>query len=770
MLFKDLTEKDIEDVETTVRQRLLLNLKSKKQFDVSESNMIKYFGDIYYSSPDHFKFQLGDRKIIRLMQSHIKEAFSSGCYFISSESKLKKEASSKNEQQMSADAQRTYFFLNKMQAATDRNAKRKIGGYRYDSDIKLFAAYLRMLVGKLGYETIQKNMPCALPSLSSTNRYIQASNCKPFEGVLRAEELLLHLKSRNLPLTVSLSEDATRIMGKVQYDSTTNQLIGFALPINETNGMPIPYAFPARNAEDFLSHFSGHNSSSNHLNIIMAQPLANVAPFCLLIYGSDNKYTSNNVVNRWINVVKELKRLNINVLTISSDSDPRYNSAMRYLSKLGSSENFMELHLFKCAYIENHWLFFVQDIIHIATKLRNFLLRTLQEKRIIPFGNQNITIKHLFSLLVKFPKDAHQLTASVLNPNDRQNFESVRRMIDTKVIHLLKTEIENSDATVLFLELVRDIIDSYMDPMLLPLERVQKIWYAIFVFRIWREFISKNKKYTLQENCLTTNCYSCIELNGRSLVQIMLYLKENAMEELFVPSLFSSQQCESTFRQLRSLTSAYSTVTNCTVKEALSRINKIQFQNEIIHLTSPNFFFPRQANQNDATNIHKLPSQKEICDVILKCKSEAINTALKFNLLSSKTNSTKATSCQIKQCVLKQNKRNNITPNEKHSIKNLTISDFKNIALKNYAEQKIDTIIETSPFIEFVFGSKRIVIKKTSFCWLLREDVRKLSNDRLLRVQANNAPKKKNGVLHISKNSGVKKKRIQINIRHKFKY
>lgn len=97
---------------------------------------------------------------------------------------------------MSDDTKSTLFFLNKLNVATDRNSKRKKGGYRYDSDIKLFSAYLRTIVGRLGYETIQKNLPCALPSLPLTNRYIQASNCRVHEGVLRSEKLLVHLSSR----------------------------------------------------------------------------------------------------------------------------------------------------------------------------------------------------------------------------------------------------------------------------------------------------------------------------------------------------------------------------------------------------------------------------------------------------------------------------------------------------------------------------------------------------------------------------------------------
>lgn len=392
---------------------------------------------------------------------------------------------------------------------------------------------------------------------------------------------------------MSLSEDATRIIGRVQYDSVTNQLVGFVLPIEPTSGMPIPLSFPARNAEEILSHFTGKNVVSNYLNVIMAQPLADVAPFCLMVYGSDNKFNTHIVINRWKHIIAELKRLKIIVLTVSSDSDPRYNAAMRQLSKLGFNNNFMQSKWFNCGDLTNCCPFFVQDTIHIATKLRNFLLRTVLDEKIVPFGNQFIAIKHLFALLAKFRKDVHQLTPTILNPKDRQNFESVRKMCDEKVTNLLKTEIENSEATAHFLGIIRDIIASYTDPNLSPLDRIRKIWYPIFVLRIWKDYVSKSKKYNLENNFLTMNCYSCIELNGHSLIQIMLHLKEHDMEDLFMPLLFSSQQCESTFRQLRSLTSTYSTVTNCTVKEALSRINKIQFQNEVIHSTSNKFFYPR---------------------------------------------------------------------------------------------------------------------------------------------------------------------------------
>lgn len=145
-----------------------------------------------------------------------------------------------------------------------------------------------------------------------------------------------YLNERSLPRMVCLSEDATRVNGRVQYDSQTNQIVGLTLSTNSKTGMPIPLQFPARSATEIIDHFANGNVSG-FLNIIVAQPVAkNAASFCLLIFGSDSKYTAMDVKNRWKYIETELKRVSIEVLTWSSDSGPRYNAAMRNRSELGS--------------------------------------------------------------------------------------------------------------------------------------------------------------------------------------------------------------------------------------------------------------------------------------------------------------------------------------------------------------------------------------------------------------------------------------------------
>lgn len=66
------------------------------------------------------------------------------------------------------------------------------------------------------------------------------------------------------------------------------------------------------------------------------------------------------------------------------------------------------------------------------------------------------------------------------------------------------------------------------------------------------------------------------------------------------------------------------------------------------------------------------------------------------------------------------------------------------VTLIDYSEKFMDVPNEQSIYVEVFCGPhhKRKVIKKSSLCWLLREDTHKLSNDRLQRVRTGLRKKK----------------------------
>lgn len=496
-------------------------------------------------------------------------------------------------------------------------------GSRYNKTLKLFSTYIFMLGGRLLYETLYKNLP--LPSPTSISRYLQKNGQKMVEGELRCDQLKSYLYERNLPSTVWISEDATRITGKIQYDPSTNQLVGLVLPLNE-HGMPISYSFMARSAKE-IEHYFSEGKTASLVYAIMAQPIAeHSGPFCLSLFGTDNRFTSQEVTKRWKFILKELATFGITVLGFSSDGDPRLLKAMRTETRLGISQMCSALHSkltsnwpwFIAIYTDNG---FVQDIIHIATKLRN---RLLKPSILLPFGNKLISVSHLKILINIVSKDKHLLSLSDIEPKDKMNFESANKISQEYVRKLLLNHIPDSESTVLYLKLLNYIILSYTDPYLVPLERLFKLWYCVFIIRIWRNWIKGNRKYTLTDNFLSLNCYACIEINAHSMVNIIQKLRDCNMPHLFMPPLFSSQPCEAFFRQIRSMSTTYSTIVNCSLLDVIHRIKKIQLQSDILASElNKNINFSRMEHKVKTIQIQSnLPTNDDIYEAIEEAKKK----------------------------------------------------------------------------------------------------------------------------------------------------
>ena len=229
-------------------------------------------------------------------------------------------------------------MIESLMSAAQRNINRPSSGYRHDDVTKAFAGYMKMIGGTLAYETLHANLPLCWPSRSTTNKFIRDNKPTIIEGTLRTKELLNYLSERNLPLRVSLSEDATRIISTVTYDPVTNQLVGFPLPLND-KGMPISYSFMARNVREIQEHFKSNITSSNAY-VQMAQPMSRSAPpFCLLMFLTDNRFTAETVLSRWNFTTQELRSVGIKVDNFASDGESRQTKVMKFQSEMWIRSN-----------------------------------------------------------------------------------------------------------------------------------------------------------------------------------------------------------------------------------------------------------------------------------------------------------------------------------------------------------------------------------------------------------------------------------------------
>lgn len=776
---KSISDEDFLFVEEFVRNELLQRLLEKSQsmkIRFEENDKKHFFGE-FAKHPIDFHFSQNERSLLmtaaKLFKEQNIELSPSKEKKIGDMSKstnlwFSEENKSDTDQTKSSHPQN---LLEKMNVIAKKNSLRPKQGYRYDDDYKRFCVYNRIMAGPTAFNLLHLNLDGCFPSVSTTNRYIHRSDHAIVEGELRVDELLSYLKDRKLPLWVSLSEDATRVENKVKYDSRTNQIIGFILPTSHHNGMPIPFHYKARSIQEIIGHFSKGIPVANFINTIMAQPLGGAPAFCLLIFGTNGQYTAQDVSKRWKYICNELEKAGIHVLTVSSDSDPRYNSAMRLNSDLGHSSNDSTL-LFKCG-THPYPPFYTQDYYHILTKLRNLFLKSIEDAKNFQFGNFFVQQQHLEELLKICDKDKHGLTPSCLNPLDRQNVESAKRICDQQVINLLKRKVSGSEGTVQFLQIMSDVYLPFDDEKLELLDRVRKLWRSLFLVRIWRKFVLDSPGLTLKKNFMSSNCFYCIEQNAHSFVFILRYLRDEQLTHLFSPSMYSSQPCESFYRLLRSLTTISSTVVNFDTKGILDRTSRIHLLNQISNDKDSGFIYPKALNSFNfpIPNSESFPNDSEIINTIKQCKEEALILAIKIGLIR-KTIKFKDPFC-VCPVLPYEYKVSKPEKKKKHAFGDILDENsdafdelyMKTItaSLKNFASKvEADSIPETSSYVEILSNKSRLVFKKTSICWLLGKNSFKCSSDRVIRVRVNSNKNTKN-------NTKQAKKIKRINILRKLK-
>ena len=476
---------------------------------------------------------------------------------------------------------------------------------RHDTVLKKFATVLYIFAGAMAYEFLHQNLPQALPSLRTVQGIVYSQYTHIEEGKFRFNELVEHLSKHNLPYLVTIAEDATRIVRRVEYDSATNRCVGFVIPSNESGFLQIDtYLAVSFNA---IEHMFTTSTIAKYAYMYIAQPLQEGAPsFCLACVGTDNKFSAAEVIKRWKYIYTELDKRGVKIINFDADGDSRLLHAMRVALNM-TSDPLSEISLNKClmssalpAFLQ-HWLYIqkipsvlcVQDIVHIGVKLK---ARFLKPSIILPFGNYFATSSHLQILVKLKGKEQHGLRSRDLDHRDKQNFDAVEHII--KASRLLDC-MPDALGTRCFIGLINSVIYSFLDKSMVPAKRLEEIWYAAFFLRYWHQWILDHPMFTLKENFVTSNAYMCVEINAHSLLMLLLILRDTLPDShgRFLPWMLGSQSCERTFRALRSMTSTFSTMINFSVLGLLQRLHKLYIQEELQSQTekdSHGISFPRQ--------------------------------------------------------------------------------------------------------------------------------------------------------------------------------
>ena len=319
----------------------------------------------------------------------------------------------------------------------EKNASKCRQAIRHQIIVKKFATSMLIYCGPMAYNFLHCNLPNAMPSLRSVQRIV-TRNYKTFiEGEFRFDDLLAHLNSFNAPKIVSLSEDATRIIGRIEYDCDSDKLVGFVLPCND-KGIPLCNSFMATTFESIEEAFRT-GSVANYAFVYMVQSLASDTPaFCLGCIGSDNKFNAELVVQRWNLFTQECHKRGIIVTSFGADGDSRELRAMQTSSQLCLSARQQKAGMCKInaetLKVPKSWysnwfamknptsISYVQDIVHLGVKLKS---RLLKPSVVLPMGQYLAGAHDLRLVQTLFGKDIHGIRERDVNHKDKQNFDAV---------------------------------------------------------------------------------------------------------------------------------------------------------------------------------------------------------------------------------------------------------------------------------------------------------------------------------------------------------
>lgn len=375
----------------------------------------------------------------------------------------------------------------------------------------------------------------------------------------------------------------------------------------------------------------------------MVQPLKDNAPsFMLLTFGQPD-FDYKICMNRIFYIKDELKKQGIDVIGWSSDGDPKLLKAMTLVSKIGDPKNKIPI-AFK-NYINADFetqIACIQDECHICNKLKNRLM-VQSDPIVMGYNGCNACMAHLLLLDQQKLKSKTKLTSADLTNADPMSSNQAIKLASDCVLDTLK-EIDDigTRPTRLYLLLIKEQHLALSSKTLSPLERIQKLFFVIFILRAIYNERSEFKRHIRDfksSQFITANAYKCLELNAANMLVLARKLRDNNDDKYFLPWLFQSQTCESYFRLLRSFTPNQSTITNFHGLEGQYKMTKVQTMIDLgLSLSEKGFILPIKYQNNDnssQTNTFKIPNDEILANEIKKAREQAMQIMAEFLLRPS---------------------------------------------------------------------------------------------------------------------------------------
>jgi hypothetical protein len=145
---------------------------------------------------------------------------------------------------------------------------------------------------------------------------------------------------------IFVAEDCTAVVPRIIYDVKVNAFIGFTPSLK--NGLPEINSFSTESFSE-LENWFNTLTRSRLLNLQMIQPInlngVSCSSFLLSAYGTDNHFTAEDILMKWMSIVNHCNEKNVKVVGFATDCDSRYLRSMRLFMGFFADMPNQQIHL-----------------------------------------------------------------------------------------------------------------------------------------------------------------------------------------------------------------------------------------------------------------------------------------------------------------------------------------------------------------------------------------------------------------------------------------
>ena len=245
---------------------------------------------------------------------------------------------------------------------------------------------------------------------------------------------------------------------------------------------------------------------------------------------------------------------------------------------------------------------------------------------------------------------------------------------------------------------------------------VDRIYYGAYVLvfiRIWKTFLL-NRQLSSKDFFITQNSWDGIEINFMMLLKLCIEQNAHNFHE------FNSQKCERFFRLLRSYTSTESTIINVSMKDFITRICKIEYEEKVMRELQDVIVFPKAIRRSTVSRRERENiNNEEIENAIQKGFEDAKKKAIMLGMDCLEINMKTLIKPVKQNCVAQEDEDDN-EDNNFFEIEENSQLPFDDLNQNN---------VELHNFLMVNKGDHLVKMHKAKIVHMLQDDKVKISPD-----------------------------------------